>query len=975
VIRTLRILARIAFAVIVIAAVGGGALAGVTLAYFSRDLPNDQQLLHYVPAIGSKVYAANGSQMLELASERRIFVPLAKIPPLVIHAFLAAEDREFYSHNGVNPGAVFRAAMADLLRLHKGQRPLGASTITQQVVRHFLLTNEVSISRKIKEALLAYRVEKVLSKDRILEIYLNEIYLGAGSYGVAAAADTYFQKPLDKLTPAEAALLAALPKAPNNYNPIRHADIAKGRRDWVLNGMAEVGYIGKDVAKTATAQSLGLNVRAEPQQPDQNGYFAEEVRRELVARFGDKLVYEGGLTIKTSYSPDYQAMAERAFRDGLVAYDRRHGWRGAVAHLPHPAAAQAALAGMEEHGGIPTWRLAAVTAIDGRGARVVLKDGGEGQIPSGELGWARYGHHPVVAGDIVYVEPLGHPVAPPPGRQHKPTPAVQLYGLRQVPEVSGGFVALDPKTGRVTAMVGGWDFRQSAFNRATQAMRQPGSAIKPLVYVTAMQNGFTPDSIVDDAPIEFAQGPGLPPWRPVNYEGNAVGPTTLRDALTHSRNLVTARLAMMIGLPTIAKTVESFDVMDRMPLYYSMALGAGETTVMRLTAAYAMLDNGGHWLLPSVIDTVQDRDGKIIYQKGVGSCAGCFIAAVPTDAAATASPFRVDGAPKPADLPFANASYADGLVLYRPTKPDPLISPTADAEIVSMMQGVVQQGTGIEVAAVGKPIAGKTGTTSDWKDAWFVGFAPSLVAGVYVGFDEPGTLGHGEVGGHVAAPIFRDFMMAALKDVPATPFAPPPGADVAVASAEPPVKYRGGQQQAADDSQDDAPYAVPPAAWDSANQAPSRAGTAQAAPSPYGRQPPPLPWQADNGADAYYEAGRYARQPQPYGTAPPSRYVDAEEDPYTKQPLPYGTAVPSPYTGAGSSRYARQPQPYYGQSAPRYRQDSTAETYQAPSPPYWQAPSPQYARDPASAYGTAAPPPYWQERGRFGPNPGTGGLY
>lgn len=960
-IRSLRIVARIAFFAIVIAAVGGGAAAGVTLAYFSRDLPNDQQLLHYTPAIGSKIYASDGSLMLELASERRIFEPLGKIPPLVVHAFLAAEDRDFYKHNGVNPSAVFRAAMADLLRMQKGQRPLGASTITQQVVRHFFLTNEVSISRKIKEALLAYRIEKVLSKDQILEIYLNEIYLGAGSYGVAAAADTYFHKPLDKLTPAEAALLAALPKAPHTYNPIRNPLRAKERRDWVLSGMADVGFLRQDKARAAMAEPLGLDIRPPP--PEQNGYFAEEVRRELVARFGDKAVYEGGLTVRTSYSPEYQAMAEQAFRDGLLAYDRRHGgWRGAVTHLQNPADAAKEFAGIPAYPGISSWKMAAVTRLDREGARIVLKGGGEGRIASSQLGWARYGHHAVAVGDVVYVEPVGTtPAAPARARRQKAAPAVEQYALRQIPEVSGGFVSLDPKTGRVLALVGGWDFQQSPFDRATQAMRQPGSAFKPLVYVTAMDHGFTPDSIVDDAPIEVSQGPGLPPWRPVNYEGDTVGPDTLRDALIHSRNLVTARLAMMVGMPTIAKTVENFDVMDRMPLYYSMALGAGETTVIRLTAAYAMLDNGGHWLLPSVIDTVQDRDGRIIYQKGVGTCAGCFTGGAPADGADNgASTFRADGAPKPADLPIANAQYADGLVVYRPTKPDPLVSPTADAEIVSMMQGVVQQGTGIEVAAVGKPLAGKTGTTSDWKDAWFVGFSPNLAAGVYVGFDEPRTLGHGEVGGKVSAPIFRDFMIAALKNVPATPFEAPPGAAVAIASAAaaPPL----GRQDAADDESEGAfPYAlVPPAAAAAPPQ--GQAG--------YPRQPPPPPWAAAGSGYPEDRNPAYGRQPYGYGPGGPNQYATTEGGPYPAQGVPYGQAGASPYgdTSAGRSGQ-RARNPYWQSPPPRYGDEAGANPYQAT--PYG-IPGADYGRAAAPQYGTVAPPPpYWQDRGRYGPNPGT----
>ena len=794
--RFLRGSARVIFALLVITAIAAGGVVGVTMAHFGSELPDYRQLVDYVPAMGSKVYAADGSLMAEFESEHRIPVAIAQVPRPVIMAFLAAEDRDFYNHRGVNPVAIIRAGMADLLRFERGQRPIGASTITQQVVRHFLLNNEVSISRKIKEAILAYRIEKTLSKDRILDIYLNEIYLGAGAYGVAAAADTYFQKPLAGLSLAEASLLAALPKAPNNYNPVRHPAAAKARRDWVLSGMAELGWVSPEEAKAAMAEPLGVHLRAEPAAGDQaaelSGYFTEEVRRELIGRFGEKAVYGGGLTVRTSYAPSYQQMADTAFRDGLITYDRRHGWRGPVAHYATAAAAQQALAVTSDPPGIAGWQLAAVTATDYGGATIALRNGGTGHIPLSQLRWARRtlpdqrigaavrGVRDVLSpGDIVLVEPTA--AAEPIRSRHRA--AFTTYELRQIPDVSGGLVAMDPKTGRVAALVGGWSFRQSQFDRATQAMRQPGSAFKPLVYVTALENGFTPSSMVDDEPIAIPQGPGKPAWEPANYEGNYVGPTTLDDALVHSRNLATVHVAMTIGLPAIARTVQDFDVMDQMPPYYSMALGAGETTLLRLTGAYAMLDNGGHWLLPSVIDLVQDRNGHILYQKGVPGCAACFIAVGSGGAAERGSLYRPAGSPDPSATPLRGATYAGGAVLYRPAKRDPLVSREADDEIVSMMQGVVQRGTGIAVAAVGKPLAGKTGTTSDWFDAWFVGFSPDLAAGVFVGFDEPRTLGGGEVGGHVAAPIFRDFMMAALKGKPATPFPLPARAAPTVASA------------------------------------------------------------------------------------------------------------------------------------------------------------------------------------------------
>jgi len=919
--KILRGMARIAFLIIVVGAVGIGSFVGISLVYFGRDLPNHQQLAAYVPATGTKVYAGDGGFMAEFASEHRIIVPISKVPRTLIQAVLTAEDRDFYTHNGVNPVAIFRAAVADITRFQRGQRPIGASTITQQVVRHFLLSNEVSVSRKIKEALLAYRIEHELSKERILEIYLNEIYLGAGAYGVAAAADTYFQKPLDKLTLAETAFIAALPKAPNNYNPLRHHQAAKARRDWVLSGMAELGWITAEQAKAAMAEPLTVHLK-EPE-GEQPGYFLEEVRRELIGRFGEKAVYESGMTVRTSYMRSYQQMADAAFRKGLLDYDRRHGWRGAITHLPSAAAAQTALAGMADPPGTGGWQLAAVTAVEPGAAHIVVKKGGQGRIPLNDLRWARktlddqrlgggIGRVSDVlqAGDIVLVEPIGAG-APPTTRRGAPAAApIAQYALRQVPDVSGGLVAMDPKTGRVYALVGGWSFQQSQFNRATQAKRQPGSAFKPFVYITALENGFSPYSVVEDAPISIPQGPGQAPWEPVNYEGSFVGETTLSDALIHSRNLVTARLAVAVGLPTLAKTVQNFDVMDRMPLYYSMSLGAGETTLLRLTSAYAMIDIGGHWLLPSVVDSVQDRNGRVIYQKGVKECAACFVATAPDSSAPADPAYKVTGAPDPASVTAPNARYVENAVLYKPTKPDPLISDAADREIIGMMQGVVERGTGTAVAAVGKPLAGKTGTTSDWFDAWFVGFSPDLAAGVFVGFDDPRTLGTGEVGGHVAAPIFRDFMMAALKNVPAKPFPEAPSsAAVAVnvirgntaadeeqtASLYPPDRdaltppdiMRDGRSRSAPLPTDDAaridqgqnPYWPPvPRAYGG----PYTGGT-------YGSTYPPgyAPYRPD-----YSYAG-----PRDYGSAPP--YNDAA--PSTNYAAPYGAprtyASPGAYSG------------------------------------------------------------------------------
>jgi len=951
---TLRGIARLFFFLIVIAAVGIGGFVGISLVYFGRDLPSHRQLVDYVPAIGTKVYASDGAFMAEFASEHRIVVPISQVPRSMIQAVLAAEDRDFYTHNGVNPGAIFRAALADLTRFQRGQRPLGASTITQQVVRHFLLSNEVSVTRKIKEALLAYRIEHELSKDRILEIYLNEIYLGAGAYGVATAADTYFQKPLDKLTLAETAFIAALPKAPNNYNPVRNAAAAKARRDWVLAGMAETGAVTPEQAKAAMAEPLGVRLRDPEGEPP--GYFLEEVRRELVGRFGEKAVYQGGLTVHTSYTPNYQQMADKAFRNGIVEYDRRHGWRGPITHLPNAVAAENALAAMADPPGTAGWQLAAVTAVEPGAAHITVKKGGPGRISLADLRWARktlddqrlgagVGRVSEVLqpGDLVLVEPIGAGAASS-GRRGAPQPVAQ-YALRQIPDVSGGLVVMDPKTGRVFAMVGGWSFQQSQFNRATQAKRQPGSAFKPFVYVTALENGYSPFSVVEDAPISIPQGPGQPPWEPVNYEGNYVGETTLSDALVHSRNLVTARLAVSLGLPTIARTVQNFDVMDKMPLYYSMSLGAGETTLLRLTSAYAMIDNGGHWLLPSVVDSVQDRHGRVIYQKGVKDCAACFVASAPGAGAAADPAYKVTGVPPPGSVAVPNTRFIEDAVLYKPTKPDPLISDTADREIIAMMQGVVERGTGTAVAAVGKPLAGKTGTTSDWFDAWFVGFSPDLAAGVYVGFDDPRTLGNGEVGGHVAAPIFRDFMMAALKNAPAKPFPEAPSASAAVA-----VNVLRGSPS---DNEDQTASLTPPDADPDTQPGIVRDGRASSRRTPTDDAAP-----IDQGQGSYWPPVPHAYGAPYTGGAYGSTYSPGYPAPYRPD---YSYAAPRDYNSRSPYGYAN---PYAAQ-----------RSYASPGA-YPGYPASAY---PTAGYGTSGAYPPAQNGGYpapgWRPGRGTGGLY
>jgi penicillin-binding protein 1A len=752
---------RFLFVCAVLLAIAGCGFVGITLWYFGRDLPDYQQLAHYQPSIMTRVQAGDGRLLAEYATERRIFVPIQAIPKPVINAFLSAEDKNFYNHHGVDPVSILRAAITDVSRFRANRRPVGASTITQQVAKNMLLSNEVSIERKIKEILLATRIEAALPKERILELYLNEIYLGSGAYGVAAAALTYFDKPLDELTLGEAAFLAGLPKAPNRYSPARFPQTAKARRDWVLDRMVEDGATTQAEAAQAEAQPLELHHRQEAEEV-RAPYFAEEVRRDLLARYGEKVLYGAGLSVRTSLDERLQAASDKALRTGLIAYEHGHGgWRGAIARIDPKGDWAGHLADVPVPGVAADvgWRLAMVVRSEPDGAAIGFANGASGRIPFSEMRWARprynngtFGPYPrgaadvVKPGDVVMVEPVNAAKTEANGGK-----AAGLYTLCQVPEVSGALVALDPHTGRVLAISGGFSFATSQFDRATQAKRQTGSTIKPFIFLTALDHGYTPSTLIDDSPISLPQGPGLPMWTPRNYtkEGQEVryrGPTPLRIAIEKSIDTMTVRAATIVGIEAIADTVESFGIMDHMPREYSMVLGAGETTPLRMTAAYAMLVNGGKRITPTFIDRVQDRNGATIFRADERPCDGCD---------------NVDWQQQPVPvIPDAREQVAD---------------PGSAYQIVTMLEGVVERGTGTVVKAVGKPIAGKTGTTNDWRDAWFVGFTPDLVAGVYVGFDDPDSLGNDETGGHVAAPIFRDFMIAALKDAPATAFRTPPG--------------------------------------------------------------------------------------------------------------------------------------------------------------------------------------------------------
>ncbi|WP_297002021.1 MULTISPECIES: penicillin-binding protein 1A [unclassified Thalassospira] len=763
----MRILLSI-FGFLFLMAVAGGAGMLAIFWHFGQGLPDYTQLENYEPEVMTRVHASDGALIAEYAREKRVFVPISAIPHKVIDAFVAAEDKNFFSHPGIDFASVLRAAVTNVVNMGTGKRPVGASTITQQVAKNFLLTNEVSYERKIKEAILSFRIERAFSKEHILELYLNEIYLGSGSYGVAAAALRYFDKSLDELDVEEAAYLAALPKAPSNYHPVRNHDEAKARRNWVIGRMLEEKYITEAEAQAAWSSPLEGKTR-ESVDTYQADFFAEEVRRQLVDRYGEGMLYDGGLSVRSTVVPRLQDIADKALFDGLVEYDRRHGWRGPITNIDLSGNWQQTLREVETPTDIP-WDRAVVLDTDANEAKLGLMNGEQGRIPLRFLTWARpwqkgqtlgaVVNRPsdvLKPGDVIYVKhfaELDGETLPP-----------NTYGLRQIPNVNGGLVAMDPHTGRVLAMSGGFSHDLSKFNRATQARRQPGSAFKPFVYLAALDQGFTPSTLVLDAPFVIDQGPGLGKWKPGNYSGKFYGPSTMRLGIEKSRNLMTVRLAQTIGMPTVVDYAERFGIVDEMPDVLSMSLGAAETTVMRLTAAYAKLVNGGKDITPTLIDRIQDRRGNVIYRRDERECAQCQ------------------------DVTFRNQMPPD-----LPDTREQLTDPASAFQMVHIMEGVISRGTGRRIAELGYPLAGKTGTTNDSRDAWFVGFSPDLAVGVYVGFDDNRSLGDKEQGASAAAPIWKEFMRGALEGTKAIPFRTPPGIRMVRVEARTGLPARPGDQ-------------------------------------------------------------------------------------------------------------------------------------------------------------------------------------
>ncbi len=713
---------------------GAGALAlGVFLFVALQGLPSLTELQNYEPPVTSRVHAGDGALVAEFAREQRVFVPIAQIPDHVKEAFVAAEDQHFFEHSGLDYSGIARAMLSNVGNVLRGRRLEGASTITQQVAGNMLTGRDRSLYRKIREAVLAQRIERALDKERILELYLNQIYLGNRAYGVAAAALNYFDKPLEELTIGEAAYLAVLPKAPNNYHPVRQRERAIARRDYVIGRMLERGYITETEATAARAEELVAHDRLAGDQYVAASHFVEEIRRQVQEQYGERALYDGGLSIRSTLDTRLQLAAARSLRAGLEAYDRRHAWRGPIAAGDGSGDVQVQLHAAPAPPTLSDWVRAMVTSTQS-GVTLTDENGATGRLNADDVSWAASGarghaERALARGAIVYAERAS-------GR----------YTLKQVPEVQGALVAMDPHTGRVLAMVGGYSFNESGgLNRATQAMRQPGSSFKPIVYAAALEFGLTPATLVDDGPLSIEAGDGSN-WSPENYSHEYYGPTTLRRGLEFSRNAMTARVAYEMGPERVLEYGQRLGVYGQnTPAVFALALGAGETSLMRLTTAYGMFVNGGRQISPIIIDRIQDRNGHSVFRRDQRECADC------------------------------NAEWHGQVP---PQLSDPrrqVLDPVTAYQIVSMTEGVVQRGTATVVNSLGIPLGGKTGTTNDYKDAWFVGYSPDLVVGVWAGFDQPRSMGEAETGGRIAAPIFRDFMRDALRGVPPTPFRIPAG--------------------------------------------------------------------------------------------------------------------------------------------------------------------------------------------------------
>ena len=696
----------------------------VILWTYSNKLPDYKFLKNYKPSVSSKLYSGGGELVSDFSSEKRIFVPYNAIPKKVIHAFLSAEDKNFFSHPGVDAKGIIRAVLRNISNIIYEKRLEGASTITQQVAKNFLLSNEVSLNRKIKEAILAFRIERALSKERILELYLNQIYLGQGAYGIASASLEYFDKPISKLDYAEASLLAALPKAPSKYNPFKNIDLAKYRRDLVIRNLYDNSYISYKKYKKLLNTKIILKKRKKIYLEDAR-YYVEDVRKFIVEKYGFDKVYKQGFNIKTPINLEIQTIATQSLRDGLIQYDKRKGWRGPLLNKKDTNNWNNDLKKYHLEKSIG-WNLAIIKKINKFFVEIETDQKIAGKIEYQDVSWTKKELDKLFkVGDVVYVNKIKD----------------NIFSLKQLPKANGGIVVMDPFTGRVIAMSGGFSFKRSEFNRATQASRQPGSAFKPFIYALALENNFTPSTLILDAPIVLDQGEDLKMWKPENYGKKFYGPSTLRTGLEKSRNLMTVRIALELGLKKITTFSKQLKIYENPEELMSISLGSAETTLLKLTTAYCSFINGGKLIEPIFVDRIQDSEGNTIYNSEKRVCKKC-----------NEISFLGEEIPKITD-----------------NFPQIFSAETA-YQVTSMLEGAVQRGTGRKLKDLNLDLAGKTGTTNENTDAWFVGFTSNLVVGVYVGFDEPKSLGRYETGSKTALPIFKAFIKNAVKKKDARPF-------------------------------------------------------------------------------------------------------------------------------------------------------------------------------------------------------------
>ena len=698
-------------------------IVGVLWTY-SNDIPDYKFLKNYKPPVSSKVYSGEGELVADFSQEKRVFVPYNSIPKNVINAFLSAEDKNFFSHPGVDAKGVLRAVVNNISNIISSNRLEGASTITQQVAKNFLLTNEVSINRKIKEAILAFRIERALSKERILELYLNQIYLGSGAYGIAAASLEYFDKSIRDINYSEAALLAALPKAPSRYNPYRDIEVAKFRRNLVLKNLLDNNYITSEWYEKLKNKEIILSKNKKIYLEDAQ-YFIEDVRKNVIENFTYDKVYKQGFNINTPINLEFQKIATNSLRDGLVSYDQRKGWRGPLTNKIYNSNWNQDLKKFYLEKSIG-WSLAIVKKINKFSAEIETEDKIQGVIKYKDITWTKKEFKNLLQpGDIIYVKKISD----------------KQFSLQQLPKINGGIVVMDPFTGRILALSGGFSFKKSEFNRATQAKRQPGSAFKPFVYALALENNYTPTSLVLDAPLVLDQGDDLKMWKPENYGKKFYGPSTLRTGLEKSRNLMTVRIAQDLGIERIVNFSKDLKIYENPEELLSISLGSAETTLINLTSAYAAFVNGGKLVEPILIDRIQDSEGNTIYNNNLRQCIDCNQISYLSN-----------------DYPKIQNNYKQ------------IFSPETAYQMTSILEGVVQRGTGKKLRDLNLNIAGKTGTTNKNTDTWFIGFTSNLLVGVYVGSDSPSPLGKYETGSKTALPIFKDFITQAVKKSDARPF-------------------------------------------------------------------------------------------------------------------------------------------------------------------------------------------------------------